>query len=45
MEGQIMKHTEQTVCPYCEGNGYVQLLLGGSETCYGCSGKGTEQKK
>ena len=27
-----MKHAEQTVCPYCSGNGYVQLLLGGSET-------------
>jgi DnaJ-class molecular chaperone len=40
-----MKHTDQTVCPYCEGHGYVQLLLGGSETCYGCLGKGTEKEK
>ncbi|ANB59029.1 hypothetical protein GFC29_2214 [Anoxybacillus sp. B7M1] len=39
-----MKKTESTVCPYCEGNGYVQLLLGGSETCYCCSGKGTDSK-
>ncbi|MED0653906.1 YuiA family protein [Anoxybacillus geothermalis] len=29
-------------CPYCEGHGYVQLLLGGSETCYGCQGTGSE---
>ncbi|MBB4075424.1 DnaJ-class molecular chaperone [Anoxybacillus voinovskiensis] len=35
-----MKRKEQTVCPYCAGNGYVQLLLGGSETCYCCAGKG-----
>jgi DnaJ-class molecular chaperone len=40
-----MKHTDKTVCPYCEGHGYVQLLLGGSETCYGCLGKGTEKEK
>lgn len=27
-------------CPYCGGNGYFQLLLGGSETCGNCSGTG-----
>ncbi|ARK31907.1 YuiA family protein [Halalkalibacter krulwichiae] len=30
-------------CPYCHGTGYFQLLLGGSETCYQCEGKGQEQ--
>ncbi|MCL7748912.1 MULTISPECIES: YuiA family protein [Halalkalibacter] len=43
-----MKHsstqtaTEQ--CPYCEGTGYFQLLLGGSETCNKCNGEGQEQQ-
>ncbi|MBB6281794.1 MULTISPECIES: YuiA family protein [Geobacillus] len=32
-------------CPYCEGHGYVQLLLGGSETCYSCQGTGGEQEE
>ncbi|MFC0469606.1 YuiA family protein [Halalkalibacter kiskunsagensis] len=32
-------------CPYCEGTGYFQLLLGGSETCYQCEGEGQEQKQ
>ncbi|WP_197089529.1 YuiA family protein [Bacillus sp. SA1-12] len=27
-------------CPYCSGNGYFQLLLGGSETCKSCEGTG-----
>ncbi|QKG83790.1 hypothetical protein GXN76_04395 [Kroppenstedtia pulmonis] len=27
-------------CPYCNGNGYNQLLLGGSETCVCCKGSG-----
>ncbi|MFC4323492.1 YuiA family protein [Litchfieldia salsa] len=27
-------------CPYCNGNGYFQLLLGGSETCSSCLGTG-----
>ncbi|WP_179295610.1 YuiA family protein [Bacillus sp. FJAT-45350] len=27
-------------CPYCEGRGYFQLMLGGSETCIYCEGKG-----
>ncbi|AGT33288.1 hypothetical protein M493_15360 [Geobacillus genomosp. 3] len=34
-----------TACSYCGGNGYVQLLLGGSETCYGCQGTGSEQEE
>ncbi|ESU31201.1 hypothetical protein G3A_17640 [Bacillus sp. 17376] len=31
-------------CPYCSGNGYIQLLLGGSETCTCCSGSGKSKK-
>ncbi|MCF6092462.1 YuiA family protein [Microaerobacter geothermalis] len=27
-------------CEYCNGNGYYQLLLGGSETCASCQGTG-----
>lgn len=30
-------------CPYCNGKGYFQLLLGGSETCNCCSGSGKEK--
>ncbi|MET3727336.1 DnaJ-class molecular chaperone [Fictibacillus halophilus] len=30
-------------CPYCEGKGYFQLLLGGSETCVECSGSGKKR--
>ncbi|WP_165875774.1 YuiA family protein [Hazenella coriacea] len=29
-----------STCNYCNGSGYVQLLLGGSETCYACKGSG-----
>lgn len=31
------------VCSYCSGTGYLQLLLGGSETCQGCEGTGIKQ--
>lgn len=27
-------------CDYCSGEGYFQLLLGGSETCPCCKGSG-----
>jgi len=27
-------------CDYCEGKGYFQLVLGGSETCPNCEGTG-----
>lgn len=29
------------VCPYCKGQGYFQLLLGGTENCPKCEGIGT----
>jgi len=27
-------------CAYCKGKGYIQLRLGGSETCLSCKGAG-----
>ncbi|MCY8972950.1 YuiA family protein [Bacillus atrophaeus] len=27
-------------CSLCSGKGYIQLLLGGSETCPSCGGTG-----
>ncbi|WP_188695737.1 YuiA family protein [Pullulanibacillus camelliae] len=30
-------------CPYCDGRGYFQLLLGGSETCEHCLGTGKSE--
>lgn len=35
---------ESDHCPYCEGAGYFQLLLGGSETCDQCEGNGKQQQ-
>ncbi|MCS1351756.1 YuiA family protein [Mechercharimyces sp. CAU 1602] len=29
----------------CKGDGYVQLLLGGSETCHACKGSGIREKE
>ncbi|WP_171016612.1 YuiA family protein [Pseudalkalibacillus caeni] len=31
-------------CPYCNGKGYFQLLLGGSETCESCEGSGSKSE-
>lgn len=41
MKTQTMNRTAQT-CLYCEGVGYYQLLLGGSETCAHCNGTGKQ---
>jgi hypothetical protein len=30
-------------CDYCNGEGYFQLLLGGSETCPCCNGSGERE--
>ncbi|GGB46532.1 YuiA family protein [Fictibacillus barbaricus] len=35
--------TKQDQCSYCEGKGYFQLLLGGSETCVECCGSGKKR--
>ncbi|MDE5415347.1 YuiA family protein [Alkalihalobacterium chitinilyticum] len=32
-------------CPYCNGTGYFELFLGGSETCDLCSGQGELNKQ
>ncbi|WP_245947135.1 YuiA family protein [Bacillus taeanensis] len=34
------KQLKTEACPYCEGKGYFQLILGGSETCANCEGTG-----
>jgi len=33
-------NAKTNTCEYCSGQGYFQLLLGGSETCYACKGSG-----
>ncbi|WP_162142460.1 YuiA family protein [Aneurinibacillus terranovensis] len=35
-----MENKSQTTCTYCKGNGYFQLVTGGSETCPSCQGTG-----
>lgn len=35
-----MPNKNSKKCPYCNGIGYFQLLLGGSETCENCDGSG-----
>lgn len=35
-----MKVVSEQKCEYCDGQGYVHLLLGGSESCYACQGSG-----
>ncbi|KOO48505.1 YuiA family protein [Priestia koreensis] len=39
----MKKNTAIQQCSLCEGRGYVHLILGGTETCVNCHGKG-EQK-
>ncbi|MFJ9501672.1 YuiA family protein [Brevibacillus centrosporus] len=39
-----MRH-KQEQCPYCNGQGYFQLLLGGSENCPNCEGSGTHHQE
>jgi len=41
----IKKETKNTHCPYCKGEGYFQLRLGGSETCNCCNGSGRKWRK
>ncbi|WP_421617500.1 YuiA family protein [Brevibacillus sp. TJ4] len=36
-----MKNTKEA-CTYCQGEGYFQLLLGGTESCPGCAGTGVQ---
>ncbi|WP_342543183.1 YuiA family protein [Paenisporosarcina sp. FSL H8-0542] len=37
------KDVKANQCPYCKGNGYFQLRLGGSETCSCCAGSGRKK--
>ncbi|WP_167568540.1 YuiA family protein [Brevibacillus migulae] len=38
-----MKQQEQ--CPYCKGEGYFQVILGGTENCPSCEGTGNHQEE
>ncbi|WP_170109609.1 YuiA family protein [Melghirimyces profundicolus] len=44
MKNHTLKSTDER-CTYCGGDGYVQLLLGGSETCGCCKGSGKRPRK
>ncbi|GBF10326.1 YuiA family protein [Tepidibacillus infernus] len=37
-----MKGYSDHICEYCEGQGYYDLLEGGSETCPACEGTGKQ---
>ncbi|WNC13919.1 YuiA family protein [Brevibacillus brevis] len=37
--------TNQEQCPYCGGQGYFHLLLGGTENCPNCEGSGTHHEQ
>jgi len=37
---EVVPYTTSSECFYCKGEGYFQLLLGGSETCPCCKGSG-----
>jgi len=38
------KSVDTKNCDYCSGNGYFQLVLGGSETCSCCGGTGKKKE-
>ncbi|WP_162138390.1 YuiA family protein [Neobacillus bataviensis] len=39
-----VKSVDTKSCEYCSGNGYFQLVLGGSETCACCGGTGKKKE-
>ncbi|WP_183187503.1 YuiA family protein [Brevibacillus panacihumi] len=39
-----MRETQEK-CPYCKGEGYFHLLLGGTESCPGCEGTGAHAQE
>ena len=39
-KGELIMRHNQEQCPYCNGQGYFQLLLGGTENCPNCEGVG-----
>lgn len=46
MKGVLAMANNQLPCSYCGGQGYQDVLIGGSETCPACegTGKGVEKK-
>ncbi|HZG13441.1 MAG TPA: YuiA family protein [Candidatus Bathyarchaeia archaeon] len=36
---------QETQCPYCKGEGYFQVILGGTENCPSCEGTGNHQEE
>jgi len=44
MNGMSVKTLDSNACDYCSGDGYFQLLLGGSETCSSCEGTGKKKE-
>lgn len=40
-----VQNVDTKTCDYCSGNGYFQLVLGGSETCASCGGTGKKVEK
>ncbi|EJL40701.1 YuiA family protein [Brevibacillus agri] len=41
-KGELIMRHNQEQCPYCHGQGYFQLLLGGTENCPNCDGAGKD---
>ncbi|MEH7108428.1 MULTISPECIES: YuiA family protein [Bacillaceae] len=39
-----VKSLDLKSCDYCAGNGYFQLVLGGTETCACCGGTGKRKE-
>ncbi|MGC5328250.1 YuiA family protein [Brevibacillus sp. SYSU BS000544] len=39
------RHNQSETCPYCKGQGYFQLIVGGTEDCPNCDGAGTPSQE
>ncbi|WP_169577106.1 YuiA family protein [Salsuginibacillus kocurii] len=40
MAPNLKRTPQEKKCPYCKGQGYFNLRLGGTETCPNCDGEG-----
>ena len=40
----MAKHSDNH-CIYCEGQGFYDVIVGGSETCPACEGTGIDEKE